>query len=377
MKNKLSRRSFVKQVGAAGITISLGGLTLKAAETKSSTDSVGVKIRNFKPTMAYREIGTTGIHVSVFSLGTGNVKPDVLSAAIDKGVNFIHTSFHYMNGQSLEMVGKAIKGKTEKVYIALKDDFPSIEEALKVLGVPSVDFLLFNRHNAEDLKKELPAIKDKFAAWRSKGLVKFAGLTVHKDTAAVLDVAADAGFFTCVMPSYPPKQVEGLAPQRAKLYSKKISLLVMKSKGELSSDDYTAHIPLILSDKSVSTIIKGVGSLDDLMAWSAAAVASKTGLLHRILNGRGLADYTGCAMCGQCEKACPLGVASADIMRCIRYYHDSERLPHMAMAEFRAMGLAAHATRCDACGRCEGACPQGIEIISEIKRAKHFLGGLA
>lgn len=153
MKNKLSRRSFVKQVGAAGITISLGGLTLKAAETKSSSDTSAVKIRNFKPTMAYREIGTTGVYVSVFSLGTGNVKPDVLSAAIDKGVNFIHTSFHYMNGQSLEMVGKAIKGKTEKVYIALKDDFPSIEEALKVLGVPSVDFLLFNRHNAEDLKK--------------------------------------------------------------------------------------------------------------------------------------------------------------------------------------------------------------------------------
>jgi len=97
------------------------------------------KIRNFKPTMAYRDIGATGIKVSVFSMGTGNVKPDVLSAAMDMGVNFVHASFHYMNGQSLEMVGKAIKGKTDKVYIALKDDFPSIEEALKVLGVSSVD----------------------------------------------------------------------------------------------------------------------------------------------------------------------------------------------------------------------------------------------
>jgi len=48
-----------------------------------------------------------------------------------------------MNGQSLGIVGKAIKGKTDKIYIALKDDFPSIEEALKVLGVSSVDFLMF------------------------------------------------------------------------------------------------------------------------------------------------------------------------------------------------------------------------------------------
>jgi len=159
MKKTLSRRSFVKQVGAAGITMGIAGIGLKAAETKPAPDTALAKIRNFKPTMAYRDIGATGIKVSVFSMGTGNVKPDVLSAAMDMGVNFVHASFHYMNGQSLEMVGKAIKGKTDKVYIALKDDFPSIEEALKVLGVSSVDFLMFNRHNAGDLKKELPSIK--------------------------------------------------------------------------------------------------------------------------------------------------------------------------------------------------------------------------
>jgi predicted aldo/keto reductase-like oxidoreductase len=369
MKKPLSRRSFVKQVGAAGITMGIAGIGLKAAETKPAPDTATVNIKNFKPTMAYRDIGATGIKVSVFSMGTGNVKPDVLSAAIDMGVNFVHASFHYMNGQSLGIVGKAIKGKTDKVYIALKDDFPSIEEALKVLGVASVDFLMFNRHNAGDLKKELPSIKDKFNAWRDKGLVKFAGLTVHKDTAAVLDVAADAGFFNCVMPAYPPKQVEELASQRNKLHTKNISLLAMKSKGELNAEDYAAHIPRVLADTTVSTIIKAVGSLDELKSWSAAAATAKTGLLHRIMNGYRLAEYDGCGMCGQCEKACPLGIATSDIMRCIRYYHDSERLPRMAASEFRAMGLAAAATQCNACGECEAVCPQRLGIINDINRA--------
>lgn len=369
MKKPLSRRSFVKQIGAAGITMGFAGLSLKAAEKKPASDSATAAIKNFKPTMTYRDIGATGIKVSVFSLGTGNIKPDILSAAIESGVNFIHTSFHYMHGQSLEMVGKAIKGKTDKIYIALKDDFPSIEEALKVLGVAAVDFLMFNRHNAGDLKKEIPELKDKFIAWRNKGLVKFAGLTVHKDTASVLDVAAEAGFFTCVMPSYPPKQVEELAPQRNKLHAKNISLLVMKSKGELNAEDYTAHIPRILADTTVSTIIKAVGSLDELKAWSAAAATAKTGMLHRIMNGYRLAAYDGCAMCGQCEKACLAGIATADIMRCIRYYHDSERLPHMAASEFRAMGLAAAAKKCTACGECEAVCPQNLGIVHEIKRA--------
>jgi hypothetical protein len=373
MKNTVSRRSFVKQVGAAGIAAGISGISIKAAETKPASDPATEKIRNYKPTMAYRTIGTTGIAASVFSLGAGNIKVDVLSAAIGMGVNFIHTSFHYMNGQSLDMVGKAISGKTDKIYIALKDDFPSIEEALKVLGVTSIDFLMFNRHNAGDLKKELPSIKEKFIAWRGKGLVKFAGLTVHKDTAAVLDVAADAGFFTCVMPAYPPKQVEELAAQRDKLRQKNISILAMKSKGELNADDYVAHIPKVLADKTVSTIIKGVGSLDDLKAWSAAAVSAKTGLLHRIMNGYETAAYHGCAMCGRCEQECPAGIATSDIMRCIRYYHDSERLPQMAASEFRAMGLAQAALRCDGCGKCEAACPQDLGIIDDIKRAQSTL----
>jgi predicted aldo/keto reductase-like oxidoreductase len=373
MKNKLSRRSFVKQVGAAGVAAGLAGLSIKAAETKPLSDPANDKIRNYKPTMAYRQIGTTGVAVSVFSMGTGNVKPDVLSAALDMGVNFIHASFHYMNGQSLGVVGKAIKGKTEKVYIALKDDFPSIDEALKVLGVSSVDFLMFNRHNAGDLKKELPSINEKFKAWRDKGLVKYAGLTVHKDTAAVLDVVAEAGFFACVMPAYPPNQVKDLAAQRDKLRAKKISLLAMKSKGELSADDYVAHIPQVLADRTVSTIIKAVGSIDELKAWSTAAITAKTGLLNRIMNGYGMAAYDGCGMCGRCEQACPEGIATSDIMRCIRYYHDSERLPKMASSEFRGMGLAEAMVHCDGCGKCEAVCPQKLRIVDDIKRARGTL----
>jgi len=81
---------------------------------------------------------------------------------------------------------------------------------------------MFNRHNAGDLKKELPSIKDKFNAWRDKGLVKFAGLTVHKTLPRCLMLPPTPGFYLRHA-RVSPKQVEELAPQRGKLHAKKTS----------------------------------------------------------------------------------------------------------------------------------------------------------
>ena len=73
------------------------------------------------------------------------------------------------------------------------------------------------------MRKELPEIKKKFLKWRDKGLVKFAGLTCHKQVPGCLDVAVEAGFFDCVMPSYGPELLKELKSQQEALRKKKIS----------------------------------------------------------------------------------------------------------------------------------------------------------
>src|SRR4051812_48961540 len=80
--------------------------------------------------MELRTLGATGIRVSPLCLGTmmfgamGN--PDhedsarIIHRAIDAGINFIDTADVYSQGESEEIVGKAIKGRRDALVIATK-----------------------------------------------------------------------------------------------------------------------------------------------------------------------------------------------------------------------------------------------------------------
>jgi aryl-alcohol dehydrogenase-like predicted oxidoreductase len=82
--------------------------------------------------MNYRILGKTGWEVSEIGLGTWQVgggwgKPfdpkqaeQILHAAFDKGINFIDTADVYDGGLSEAAVGKAVRDRTEKIYVATK-----------------------------------------------------------------------------------------------------------------------------------------------------------------------------------------------------------------------------------------------------------------
>src|SRR5437870_11773415 len=81
--------------------------------------------------MQYRILGKTGLRVSVVGLGTmvhaGHFGPmkdeeslEAIAAALDLGVNFIDTSDAYGAGYSETLLGKALKGKRDKVILATK-----------------------------------------------------------------------------------------------------------------------------------------------------------------------------------------------------------------------------------------------------------------
>jgi aryl-alcohol dehydrogenase-like predicted oxidoreductase len=78
--------------------------------------------------MNYRQLGNSGVRVSVIGMGTnrfGNkvekaAVSTILDAALDLGINFIDTADVYANGRSEETLGEALKGRWDRFVLATK-----------------------------------------------------------------------------------------------------------------------------------------------------------------------------------------------------------------------------------------------------------------
>lgn len=76
--------------------------------------------------MEYRQIGKSGLKVSRIGYGCMSLHPeqkdffDMIDLALDKGINYFDTADLYDKGGNEEMLGKAFKGRRDKVIIASK-----------------------------------------------------------------------------------------------------------------------------------------------------------------------------------------------------------------------------------------------------------------
>ena len=82
--------------------------------------------------MQKRILGKTGFEISPISLGTWQVggrwgsafdeknAHSILQTAVDEGVNFIDTADVYSDGESEKAVGRFLKTRSERIYVATK-----------------------------------------------------------------------------------------------------------------------------------------------------------------------------------------------------------------------------------------------------------------
>jgi aryl-alcohol dehydrogenase-like predicted oxidoreductase len=128
--------------------------------------------------MEYAHLGRTGIEVSRLCLGTvnfgslGNGDHDecirIIRAALDAGINLIDTADLYGNGESEEIVGRAVAGRREEVVLASKYSsampvngndrnrrgasrrwiMQAVEASLRRLGTDHLD--IYQQHHVDD-----------------------------------------------------------------------------------------------------------------------------------------------------------------------------------------------------------------------------------
>ena len=260
---KTTRRDFLK----AGVTIAGVASGVSAAnEIASSSDaSAGQSSERMgealpvPPTasqggMLYRTLGGTGERVSALGVGGHHLGdfPTVDEAirfvheALDAGVTFFDNCWEYYNGKTENILGRALKGRRDKVFLMTKVcthgrsgqlALQMLEESLRRLGTDHLD--LWQIHgivydNDPELAYAKGGVLEAFDQAKKQGKVRFVGFTGHKDPVFHLQML-ELGypFDTVQMPLNPfdssfhsfEKQVLPVVNQRG------IAALGMKSMG--------------------------------------------------------------------------------------------------------------------------------------------------
>ncbi len=151
--------------------------------------------------MIYRQLGRTGLQVSIISFGAaplgneyGSIEGDgkrAVHAAIERGVNFFDTSPYYGRTLSETRLGQALHGYRDRVYLATKGgrydvaafDFSverltaSVDESLKRLQTDYID--LYQLHDIEFVPRQtiLDVALPTLERLRESGKIRFIGIT--------------------------------------------------------------------------------------------------------------------------------------------------------------------------------------------------------
>lgn len=295
--------------------------------------------------MKYRELGRTGLKVSVIGLGSAELgmgygikipgqygKPDketarkILHKALDSGVNLFDTAPTY--GEVEALLGSAIG--TEPCYIATKINIAendknapksiraSIERSLKNLKRECLDIVQIHTTATDSIRQvnNLGVLED----LRKEGLIRFLGASVYgpadamavnkKDCFDVLQIAysiLDQRMSEEVMPEARKNKI-GIISRSAYfrgMLTKKIEYLddnwaflkkvVNEVKAKMNIDDWDdlpkLALEFCLSSEGVDTVLVGVRTMDELeCAIEAEKEASLPETVFKELSTLGIKD---------------------------------------------------------------------------------------
>jgi predicted aldo/keto reductase-like oxidoreductase len=355
---------------------------------------------------AYRKLGRTGFEVSDIVFGAGPLKgPDgeqIARLAIDRGVNYLDTSPDYSATGSEELVGKAIRGQRDSLFLATKFCTPkghlppgtpvadykaAVEGSLRRLGTDYVD--LIHIHSCDEVDRLMdPNVHEAFDQLKAEGKVRFLGFSSHTpNLVRVANTAIESGRFDVMMLAYHHGIWAPLAEiiQRARS-EQDMGVVAMKTlKGAKHHglagfrehvDAYSqAALKWVLSNQDVSCAVISFFELQHvdeyLHASGGTPGASDIAALEEY-DRQVLGSY--CAPhCGKCLEACPEELPIADILRYRMYFEDYGNEKD-AMRLYGALPPGLRADRCSGCSApCLGTCPTGIPIPERMLGAHDLL----
>ena len=411
-----TRRRALRALGAGGATVAAAVSGVGAAVLSNRewlpvvNDFFRTQVENTAPTYRpewkeayiknYRRLGRTNEYVSDISLGSGRIDNiDVALGALDRGINYFDTAPDYSGTNSEQILGRALKGRRDKVFLATKfcvsdghlpNDTPvpeimkAVEASLTRLQTDHVD--LIHVHSCDRVDRlKAPNIHEAFDRLKEQGKVRFLGVSTHTpNLEAVANAAIDSGRFDVMMLAYHYGMWPNFGHILKKAKEHDVGIVAMKTlKGAKHTNlakfrdeqNVYSHAAFrwVLSNPDVSCLVVSFYLPQHVEEYIHASGTQPTAADIALLDRydeltRG--DYCQ-PHCGVCLSACPEQLAINDILRYRMYFRDYgwEKEGMRLYAK-----LDRNATRCATCSApCTGTCPIGVPIKEKMLDADRVL----
>ena len=381
--------------------------------------------------MEYRELGRTGIKVSVIALGCegfvaneGALTEQLLNAAEQGGINCI--DLYAPQPEMRSRLGKWLRGRRGKFVLQahlctvwqegqykrtreIGEVKASFEDLLTRLATDYIDIGMI--HYVDSLEDWEAVADGPVMAYaremQAQGKIRYIGLSSHNPAAAMQ--AVQSGLIDVLMFSVNPcydlqpanedcyalwdgknydRQLVNMDPEREALYETcsrlGVAITVMKAfgGGDLLDEELSPAgkaltvnqcLHYALTRPGVAAVMSGAHTVDELekcLEYTTAADVEKD--YAAAFAALPKISWEGhCMYCGHCAP-CPQGIDVAAVTKFLNLTKAQNSVPETVREHYAA--LRHHAGECVKCGACEKRCPFKVTVIQNMQEAVKVFG---
>lgn len=381
--------------------------------------------------MEYRELGRTGIKVSVIALGCegfvaneGALTEQLLNAAEQGGINCI--DLYAPQPEMRSRLGKWLRGRRGKFVLQahlctvwqegqykrtreIGEVKASFEDLLTRLATDYIDIgMIHYVDSLEDWEAVAGGPVMEYAReLQAQGKIRYIGLSSHNPAAAMQ--AVQSGLIDVLMFSVNPcydlqpanedcyalwdgknydRQLVNMDPEREELYETcsrlGVAITVMKAfgGGDLLDEELSPAgkaltvnqcLHYALTRPGVAAVMSGAHTVDELekcLEYTTAADVEKD--YAAAFAALPKISWEGhCMYCGHCTP-CPQGIDVAAVTKFLNLTKAQNSVPETVREHYAA--LRHHAGECVKCGACEKRCPFKVTVIQNMQEAVKVFG---
>ena len=335
---------------------------------------------------------------------------EILHRAMELGVNYFDTAPYYCDKQSEIIVGKALKGRRDKVYLSTKnpiendsgDDFEKrLETSLTKLDTDYIDFYHFWGIDLETYDTKIVAKDGPLARalkLKEQGMIRHISFSFHDDAENLIKILQRGeGIFSSVLCQYnllDRSNEEGMALAN----EQGLGVVVMGPVGggrlgapsQVIRDllpgkvESSAEVAMrfVFNNPNVHIALSGMENIAMLEENSRLASniqplseEEQSRVESMMAENKRLSELycTGCNYC----MPCPAGINIPEVFK-IMNYHRVYKITDYAKDQYAMIGKVdwmkyENATACVDCGACEDKCPQHLKIRDQLRQTHEAL----